>query len=46
MPTRPVATRLPEDVADHVEEVAQSPATDHTTKSEVVRQIVTAQFEQ
>lgn len=45
MPTKPIATRLPEDVVNHIEEVAQSPATAHATKSEVVREIVTAQFE-
>lgn len=45
MSTTPVATRLPDDVATHVEEVAESPATDHTSKSEVVREIVTSAFE-
>jgi len=45
MSTTPVATRLPDHVAEHVEEVAESPATDHTSKSEVVREIVTRQFD-
>jgi hypothetical protein len=45
MATVPVATRLPEDVASHVKEVAESPATEHTSKSEVVREIVTRQFD-
>lgn len=45
MSTRPVPTRLPEDVADHVETVANSPATDHDSESEVVREIVTEAFD-
>jgi hypothetical protein len=45
MSTTPVATRLPEDVADHVEAVADSPATEHQTRSEVVREIVISSFD-
>lgn len=45
MSTAPIATRLPEDVVDHVEEVAESPATEHTSKSEVLRQIIVEAFQ-
>jgi hypothetical protein len=45
MPTEPVATRLPQDVAQHVEPVAESPATPHESKSEVVRELVVERFE-
>lgn len=45
MSTTAVATRLPEDVADHVEAVADSPATEHQTRSEVVRRIVVEAFD-
>jgi hypothetical protein len=45
MSTTAIATRLPDDVAQHVEEVAESPATEHTSKSAVVREIVTRQFD-
>jgi hypothetical protein len=44
MSTRPVAARFPEDVASHIEEVANSPATDLDSKSAVVREIVVSSF--
>ena len=44
MATKPIAARLPEEVVDHVEEVANSPATDLNTPSAVVRRIVTDSF--
>jgi len=46
MPTEPVATRLPTEVAQHVETVAESPATPHESKSEVVRELVVDSFEE
>ena len=45
MSTQAIATRFPDHVAEHVEQVANSPATDHSSKSEVVRNLVVAQFE-
>ena len=45
MSTTPVPTRLPDSVAEHVEEVAESPATELNSKSAVVRSIVVEQFE-
>jgi len=45
MPSTAIATRVPQDVANHVEEVAQSPATELNSKSAVVRRIVTEQFD-
>lgn len=46
MSTTPVPTRLPDHVARHVEEVANSPATDLDSPSAVVRRMVVEQFEQ
>lgn len=46
MGTEPVATRLPEDVAAHIETVAESPATPQESKSAVVREIVVERFEE
>jgi hypothetical protein len=46
MSTKAVATRLPEDVAAHVETVAESPATPHESKSAVVRELVVERFEE
>jgi len=45
MATVSVATRLPEDVAEHVEDVAESPVTDYESKSAVVRDIVVSQLD-
>jgi len=45
MSTTPVPTRLPDNVAEHVEEVADSPATDLNSKSAVVRFLVVEHFE-
>lgn len=45
MPREAIATRVPREVAEHVEAVVESPATDYTSKSEVLREIVTDQFE-
>lgn len=42
----PVATRLPENVADHVEMVAENPAVPQETKSQVVREMVLMHFEE
>lgn len=46
MPARNVAiaTRVTEDVAEHVETIAESPATDYETKSEVVASVLINQF--
>lgn len=46
MSTSPIATRLPKDLVDHVEAVAESPATKHQSKSAVVREIVVEAFEE
>lgn len=44
MTTKALSTRLPEEVANHVEEVAESPATDLNSTSAVLREIVTDSF--
>jgi hypothetical protein len=45
MSTTAIATRIPEEVANHVEEVANSPATEQTSKSEVLRDLVVSNFD-
>jgi hypothetical protein len=44
MATKALSTRLPEEVANHIEDVAESPATDLDSTSEVLREIVTDSF--
>jgi hypothetical protein len=45
MVTKALSTRLPEEIANHVEDVAESPATDLNSTSAVLRQIVTDSFD-
>jgi metal-responsive CopG/Arc/MetJ family transcriptional regulator len=46
MSTTPVATRVPDDVARQIDHVAENPATELDSRSEVVRQLVVQSLDQ